>query len=280
MVRGSVSITGALGERRNASMRLRAPEGVTLEPKDLDDLTIDYPGHPYRAAARALDPVAYWTLDEAFGEQSLLLPPAGISVFDSSVVDRDTDPLIAGATPGCLLSFKTLEQPRRRAQSSAASPISESRIEFPTPYVNGSDDLFWTLLQLGAIRKFSYMRVWRRTAPISDQREDLTDYAVAEPRHCHPRRTSTGRDHQVHAVATSIDRSRALPTPQGGQRRHDDRFWENAPRSAFTVEDTLRPCARISATPTYPRRHSRPRTHRHSGHGSPESRLGAPPVPR
>ena len=64
VVRGSVSITGALGERRSASLRLRRPEGVTLDVADLDELTIDYPGHPYRAAALALNPVAYWTLDE------------------------------------------------------------------------------------------------------------------------------------------------------------------------------------------------------------------------
>ena len=31
---------------------------------DRDEITIDYPGHPYRAAALALNPVAYWTLDE------------------------------------------------------------------------------------------------------------------------------------------------------------------------------------------------------------------------
>ena len=70
-MRGSVSITGALGERRNASLRVRVPEGVTLAPADLDELTIDYPGRPYRAAALALNPVAYWTMDEAEGEGSL-----------------------------------------------------------------------------------------------------------------------------------------------------------------------------------------------------------------
>ena len=72
VVRGSVSITGALGERRSASMRVRVPEGVTLAPADLDELTIDYPGLPYRAAADALDPVAYWQLDEARGDRPLL----------------------------------------------------------------------------------------------------------------------------------------------------------------------------------------------------------------
>ena len=77
VVRGSVSITGALGERRSASLRVRVPEGVTLAPADLDELTIDYPGLPYRAAADALAPVAYWALDEARGDRPLLsaLPP-------------------------------------------------------------------------------------------------------------------------------------------------------------------------------------------------------------
>ena len=123
VVRGSVSITGALGERRSASMRVRVPEGVTLAPADLDELTIDYPGLPYRAAADALDPVAYWALDEARGDRPLLsalppLPPlrarealpgralVAVSLFDSAMVGGDTDPNISDATPGCLLSFQ------------------------------------------------------------------------------------------------------------------------------------------------------------------------------
>ena len=118
VVRGSVSITGALGERRSASMRVRVPEGVTLAPADLDELTIDYPGLPYRAAADALDPVAYWALDEARGDRPLLsalppLPPlrarealpgralVAVSLFDAAVVGGDTDPNVSDATPGC-----------------------------------------------------------------------------------------------------------------------------------------------------------------------------------
>ena len=68
VVRGSVSITGALGERRNASLRVREPPGVTLAPADRDEITIDYPDRPYRAAALALAPVAYWTLDERLAD--------------------------------------------------------------------------------------------------------------------------------------------------------------------------------------------------------------------
>ena len=69
IVRGSISITGALGERRNASLRVREPEGVTLAPADRDEITIDYPDRPYRAAALALNPVAYWTLDERLADE-------------------------------------------------------------------------------------------------------------------------------------------------------------------------------------------------------------------
>ena len=68
VVRGSVSITGALGERRNASLRVREPPGVSLAPADRDEITIDYPDRPYRAAALALAPVAYWTLDERLAD--------------------------------------------------------------------------------------------------------------------------------------------------------------------------------------------------------------------
>ena len=40
--------------------------GVTLAPKDFDELTIDYPALPYRAwAERHANLIAYWRLDEA-----------------------------------------------------------------------------------------------------------------------------------------------------------------------------------------------------------------------
>ena len=45
---------------------MRVPPGATFAPEDFDELTIDYPVLPYRAAAeRDADLVAYWRLDEA-----------------------------------------------------------------------------------------------------------------------------------------------------------------------------------------------------------------------
>ena len=45
---------------------MRVPTGVTLAPKDFDEVTIDYPALPYRAwAERHAALVAYWRLDEA-----------------------------------------------------------------------------------------------------------------------------------------------------------------------------------------------------------------------
>ena len=45
---------------------MRVPPGAVLAPKDFDEVTIDYPGTPYRAwAERHADLVAYWRLDEA-----------------------------------------------------------------------------------------------------------------------------------------------------------------------------------------------------------------------
>ena len=89
---GSVSIDRAIGERPTAALRLRIPPRAALdsglnlwedgtklwtdgaklwvaEPAqqdvhDFDEVTIDYPGQPYRAAAMALGPLAYWRLDE------------------------------------------------------------------------------------------------------------------------------------------------------------------------------------------------------------------------
>ena len=66
VLEGSVKIESAIAERPVASLAVRVPPGVTLSPQDFDELTIDYPGRPYRAEAeRHADLVAYWRLDEA-----------------------------------------------------------------------------------------------------------------------------------------------------------------------------------------------------------------------
>ena len=163
VVRGSVSITGALGERRSASLRVRVPEGVTLAPADLDELTIDYPGLPYRAAADALAPVAYWALDEARGDRPLLsalppLPPlrarealpgralVAVSLFDAAVVGGDTDPNISDATPGCLLAYETSVGHERPISNENAARRNSQRI--PPSYVTGVVDAYFSLVRL------------------------------------------------------------------------------------------------------------------------------------
>ena len=66
VIKGSVSIETAVAERPTAALAVRVPRGVTLAPKDFDEVTIDYPGLPYRAwAERHAALVAYWRLDEA-----------------------------------------------------------------------------------------------------------------------------------------------------------------------------------------------------------------------
>ena len=88
----SVSIDRAIGERPTAKLRLRIPPRAALDAgldiwfdgaklwtdgaklwvtdpsqqavHDFDAITIDYPAHPYRAEALALEPLAYWRLDE------------------------------------------------------------------------------------------------------------------------------------------------------------------------------------------------------------------------
>ena len=66
VIQGSVSIDTAVAERPTAALSVRVPPGVTLAPKDFDELTIDYPALPYRAwAERHANLVAYWRLDEA-----------------------------------------------------------------------------------------------------------------------------------------------------------------------------------------------------------------------
>ena len=66
VIQGSVSIETAVAERPTAALSVRVPPGVTLAPKDFDELTIDYPALPYRAwAERHANLIAYWRLDEA-----------------------------------------------------------------------------------------------------------------------------------------------------------------------------------------------------------------------
>ena len=66
VLQGSVSIETAVAERPTAALSVRVPPGVTLAPKDFDEVTIDYPALPYRAwAERHANLVAYWRLDEA-----------------------------------------------------------------------------------------------------------------------------------------------------------------------------------------------------------------------
>ena len=83
VVRGSVSITGALGERRSASLRLRRPEGVTLEVADLDEThhRLSRPSLPRRRARAQPGGL----LDAG----RTLMP---VSVFDGSIVGGYTDP--------------------------------------------------------------------------------------------------------------------------------------------------------------------------------------------
>ena len=60
------SIETAVAERPTAALSVRVPPGVTLAPKDFDEVTIDYPALPYRAwSERHANLVAYWRLDEA-----------------------------------------------------------------------------------------------------------------------------------------------------------------------------------------------------------------------
>ena len=62
----SVTTEHAVGERPVAGLSVRVPPGATFSPEDFDELTIDYPVLPYRAAAeRDAGLVAYWRLDEA-----------------------------------------------------------------------------------------------------------------------------------------------------------------------------------------------------------------------
>ena len=66
VIQGSVSIETAIAERPTAAVSVRVPKGVTLAPKDFDEVTIDYPALPYRAwSERHTNLVAYWRLDEA-----------------------------------------------------------------------------------------------------------------------------------------------------------------------------------------------------------------------
>ena len=66
VIQGSVSIETAVAERPTAALSVRVPPGVTLAPKDFDEVTIDYPALPYRAwSERHANLVAYWRLDEA-----------------------------------------------------------------------------------------------------------------------------------------------------------------------------------------------------------------------
>ena len=66
VLQGSVSIKTAIAERPTAAVSVRVPPGVTLAPKDFDEMTIDYPALPYRAwSERNSNLVAYWRLDEA-----------------------------------------------------------------------------------------------------------------------------------------------------------------------------------------------------------------------
>ena len=66
VLQGSVSIETAIAERPTAALSVRVPPGVTLAPRDFDEVTIDYPALPYRAwAERHANLIAYWRLDEA-----------------------------------------------------------------------------------------------------------------------------------------------------------------------------------------------------------------------
>ena len=88
VVQGSVSYESAVGERPIARCQVRVPAGaINPDPRDFDEFTLDYPGEPYRAAALALNPLHYWTLDEGpstlaidigSGGENLAYPSSGI----------------------------------------------------------------------------------------------------------------------------------------------------------------------------------------------------------
>ena len=59
-------------------------------------------------------------------------------MFDSSVVDRDTDPLITNATPGCLLSFTTPNNPGGGVIDGRFADTSRYAYRVPPPYAKGS----------------------------------------------------------------------------------------------------------------------------------------------
>ena len=111
VIAGSVSIETAIAERPVASLAVRVPPGAALAPQDFDEVTIDYPGTPYRAwAERHADLVAYWRLDEA----------AVTHAVDSSPADLRTPP-VANATPLAFAGGNDLQY-RAYRQESAAVP--------------------------------------------------------------------------------------------------------------------------------------------------------------
>ena len=111
VIAGSVSIESAIAERPVGRLAVRVPPGSALAPQDFDEVTIDYPGTPYRAwAERHADLVAYWRLDEAAVTHAVDSSPAGLRT-----------PPVANATPLAFAGGNDLQY-RAYRQESAAVP--------------------------------------------------------------------------------------------------------------------------------------------------------------
>ena len=89
IVQGSVSYESAVGERPVGRVRVRVPAGATNpDPRDFNEFTLDYPAKAYRAAALALSPLHYWTLDEGPSTLAIDLGSGGVDLsYPSSDID-------------------------------------------------------------------------------------------------------------------------------------------------------------------------------------------------
>ena len=89
IVQGSVSYESAVGERPIARCQVRVPAGATNpDPKDFNEFTLDYPAKAYRAAALALSPLHYWTLDEGPSTLAIDIGSGGVDLaYPSSDIE-------------------------------------------------------------------------------------------------------------------------------------------------------------------------------------------------
>ena len=101
-----------------------------------------------------------------------------ISVFDAAVVGGDTDPNVANATPGCLLSFASGDAHDTPIEGD--DPDRRPSIRIPPSYVAGGVAAYWARVSLDAAGKIQVRTATTNTETGGATGPELTDAAEAD----------------------------------------------------------------------------------------------------